>query len=260
MNCKNCNSSIESKQHFCANCGAKIITEKITIAGIFDQVNEEFLNLDNKLLRTFKVLSLSPEKVVVSYIEGLRKRYVNIISYLAISLTLLGFQFFLIKRFFGDQLTSTAGTTGNPQIDEFALKLNDIVSDYIGPITVIFIPIMALATFFVFSKKIKFNYAEHIIINTYTTAHYNIIMVLIFLALLPFGININYSFGVITLITYLYLGYSFKRIFKVGYLEALARTILSLIIYSLFTGFLIVLAGFIFGIAYVLINKDTLNI
>ena len=58
-------------------------------------INEQFLNIDNKFLKTFFHLFTKPDVVIGGFINGTRKKYINVIQYLAISLTLLGVQLFI---------------------------------------------------------------------------------------------------------------------------------------------------------------------
>jgi len=43
--------------------------------------------------------------VVGGYIDGIRKKYLNPISYYAIAISLAGVLFFLLKEFFADQMS-----------------------------------------------------------------------------------------------------------------------------------------------------------
>ena len=88
MNCKNCNLLISDKDNFCNSCGAKVIRNRLTIKSLFEDFSEQFLNYDNKFLQTFLHLFTKPEVVIDGYINGTRKKYVNVISYFAIALTL----------------------------------------------------------------------------------------------------------------------------------------------------------------------------
>ncbi|PHR71636.1 MAG: hypothetical protein COA67_06375 [Lutibacter sp.] len=66
--------------------------------------NEQFLNYDNKFLQTFIHLFTKPEVVIDGYINGTRKKYVNVISYFAIAITLSGLQMFILNKFFPEML------------------------------------------------------------------------------------------------------------------------------------------------------------
>lgn len=90
MNCKNCNTNLAVEQNYCFECGAKVIRNRLTLANIFSEVKEHLFQYDNKLLQTFILLFKKPEAIIVSYIEGVRKRYVNPISFFGVALTLSG--------------------------------------------------------------------------------------------------------------------------------------------------------------------------
>jgi len=98
INCKNCNTQLDTKSEFCNTCGGKVIRNRLTFKNLFEHLSETFFNYDNKLLRTFIDLFKNPEVAIDGYISGIRKRYVNPISYMGIALTLSGVTFFVMKK------------------------------------------------------------------------------------------------------------------------------------------------------------------
>ena len=100
MNCKNCHTKLPLDSDFCNSCGGKVIRNRLTFRNLFEHISETFFNYDNKLLRTFIDLFKKPELVIDGYIEGVRKRYVNPISFFGISLTLSGLSIFIIKKYY----------------------------------------------------------------------------------------------------------------------------------------------------------------
>ena len=76
MECKNCSSQLQENDDYCNSCGAKVIRNRLTLKNLFEHFGEEFLNYDNKFLRTFIRLFRKPEDVIGSYINGTRKKYV----------------------------------------------------------------------------------------------------------------------------------------------------------------------------------------
>ncbi|AUC82244.1 DUF3667 domain-containing protein [Lacinutrix sp. Bg11-31] len=70
---------------------------------LFEDFAYRYMNYDNQFLKTFYLFT-SPEKVIGSYINGTRKKYVNVINYFTIVLTLFGLQLFIMNIFFKDAL------------------------------------------------------------------------------------------------------------------------------------------------------------
>ena len=98
MNCKNCHTDLQENDDYCKNCGGKVIRKRLSFKNLFEHLSETFFNYDNKLLRTFVQLIKNPEDVIVGYINGVRKKYINPISFFGLSLTLSGFLFLLLKN------------------------------------------------------------------------------------------------------------------------------------------------------------------
>ena len=99
MDCKNCQNSLSQKDDYCNVCGAKVIRNRLTVKNLWADFAEQFLNYDNKFLKTYLALFKKPEDVIGSYINGTRKKYVNVISYFAIAVTLSGIQLFILRKF-----------------------------------------------------------------------------------------------------------------------------------------------------------------
>ena len=81
MHCKNCNTALTKTQNYCFECGAKVIRNRLTIKNLLAHFSEQFLNYDNNFLKTFLHLFTKPEVVIGGYIDGTRKKHVNVIPY-----------------------------------------------------------------------------------------------------------------------------------------------------------------------------------
>ena len=204
MNCKNCNKVLVDSQKYCDECGAKIIQNRLTPKVIAAQINEQFLSIDNKLLKTFIDLFKRPEVVINGYINGTRKRYIDVLEYFAVSLTLAGIQVFLMTTFFRDaigfdsQLNQTIQSMPGRENNPFAGIESDIFTKYQGLIYILTVPLSALGTWLAYfiTRNRKYNYTEHLVVNLYysgqiiiITAVFSILfyyLVLIMLLFLPY--------------------------------------------------------------------------
>ncbi|WP_175487073.1 DUF3667 domain-containing protein [Zunongwangia mangrovi] len=59
---------------------SKKIDSRLDLKLVFEEFSTIFFNIDNTFLKTFTTLFKAPEKVIDSYITGVRKRYLNVIS------------------------------------------------------------------------------------------------------------------------------------------------------------------------------------
>ena len=125
MDCKNCNISIKDNDNFCPSCGGKVIRNRLTIKNLLAYFSEQFLNYDNKFFQTFIHLFTKPELVIGGYIDGVRKKYINPINFLAISLTLSGVYFF----FFRDKLKQFVNNS-DFYISEGQQKLTEEITNF----------------------------------------------------------------------------------------------------------------------------------
>lgn len=155
MNCKNCYNDLVRNSDYCNYCGGKVIRNRLTIKNLFEHISETFFNYDNKLLKTFIDLFKKPEIVIDSYVKGVRKRYVNPISFFGIILTLNGLNIFLITKFYkkyldasnliGDLDSATDQTT--KKIMEMS---SDISLEYASLLFSLLIPFVAFLSWIVF--------------------------------------------------------------------------------------------------------------
>lgn len=171
MDCKNCERPLRTDYSFCSNCGAKIIRHRLTFKNLWYDVTERYFNVDNTFFRTFWHLFTKPANVIDGYVKGVRKKYLNPISYLAIALTLSGVIIFLIRKFFDNQIDwgSLSSTSA-----EFGTKWKELTFDYSSLFFLMYIPILAFAAFLSFRKE-KYNLTEYIVTYIYILAQYSIL-------------------------------------------------------------------------------------
>jgi len=158
--CKNCNFPVGAYS-YCPDCGAKKIRNRITFKNLVQEFSDRFLNLDNSLIRTFLHLFSKPKDVIDGFINGLRKRYLNVFSYFAISLTIASLYTFILKKYKHDIFMNT---TGSKEQIEMTKITSDFSFEYQSVISFLIIPILALISRLVFLNYKKYNLTEHFVI------------------------------------------------------------------------------------------------
>ncbi|MFD1063963.1 DUF3667 domain-containing protein [Winogradskyella litorisediminis] len=248
MNCKNCNKPLLDTQKYCDECGAKVIKNRLTPTVLVHQINEEFISIDNKFLQTFVNLYKNPEDVINRYIDGTRKRYINVLQYFAIGLTLAGIQFYIMQRFFPEQFDFS--NIFNQEINEsnqsFQEKLNEVLGDggnFQSFAYIISVPFSAISTWLTyrFTGFKKFNFTEHVVINLYYSGQIIITTSIFYIITSVLGIGLIYSSTIISITTFFYQCYVFKKVTNESSLETFAKIVVSYFVIAIQAVILIVL-------------------
>jgi hypothetical protein len=188
MECKNCSNILPTDSNFCPNCGAKVISYRLTFKNLWHEVIEGFFELDNTFFRTFIHLFTKPAEVIDGYISGIRRKYLNPISYFGIALTLSGLAIYLMQKVLDVKMDLDVFNQGvNPELNQ---KIMPIIMDFSSLVFVLFIPIFGIAGLLTFNKK-RYVFSEYLIVFLYTLAHWSIFSFPISLIMMIFTPN-NY--------------------------------------------------------------------
>jgi len=226
-NCKNCKSQIEDSSNFCTECGAKIIRNRLTLKNLFASFSEQFLDYDNKFLQTFINLFTRPEDVIGSYIDGTRKKYVNAISFFAITLTISGLYLLFVQKYFPDFMDASSFYEDEAQ-QKITKEISKITFEYNSLLYFILIPIIALVSRIVFYDK-KYNLTEHTVIYLYSLSFWSLVSSLLNTILLFIYPEVFIWVGlVIFFLMFVYHGYILKRIFSLNVSGLLIKTLIFL--------------------------------
>lgn len=160
MNCLNCNT--ETQGGFCYNCGQKTSTSRFSSQHIFknDIASKFYSFFKNPAFFTLKELATRPGDSIREYLLGKRVDHMN---YMSLFLLLSGIGV-LIDEYTHFSLAdvTTNDDAGKKMLANYFNFVRDNPKTYIA----ITIPIVAVFTF-LFFKKSKFNFSEHLILNIY---------------------------------------------------------------------------------------------
>ncbi len=229
MACKNCNQPLKTDHSYCSHCGAKVIRNRLSFKNLWYDITERYFNLDNTFLKTFWHLFTKPEVVIMGYIDGVRKRYLNPIGYFGIALTLSGLLVFLIRKVFMDDIGMDIFDIGADQ--QVFRDVFDSAMDFQAFVFVILIPMLAFPSWLLFNSQ-RHIFSEHLVSFTYIQAHYTIATFPISILVLSVAPNTYTSYGVINvLVMLLYSLYVFKRITSYGLGQFLFRAAVFLLLF-----------------------------
>lgn len=231
MNCKNCQIELPKNSDFCNSCGGKVIRNRLTFRNLFEHISETFFNYDNKLLRTIIDLIKQPEAVIGGYIDGIRKRYVNPISFFGLTLTLVSLEWLILQKFFPHLLNmSSLATNGN---ENFMEGIFDFIQKYSSILMMLYIPLYAIISRTVFFDNKKYNYTEHVVAYIYILSIISIFGLVLNIICVLLGYDLGAVSYINLLIQVLYISYCFKRLYNLTKLEIAARACLSFIVYAI---------------------------
>lgn len=245
-------------------CGAKIVKKRLTMRSIAADINEQFLNIDNKFLKTFIHLLTKPDVVINGFIGGTRKKYLNVIQYFAIALTLVGIQVFLMNTFFKDAMELDPDMFNPLAIDPKTQKDNPFnnmkyedFNNYQSVYYTLSVPFSAISTYFAYwiAGLRQFNFTEHLVFNLYYSGEVIIINAFLIIGLLCVGVDfmtINYISSALIVV---YFFYALMRVFKTSWLMTFAQFLLTMLVLGIV--FFIVIVLLVIVIALFVIAKKT---
>lgn len=237
--CPNCGN--EFTKNYCNNCGQKFIKGNLTIRMVLSDFIQNVFLFDSTLYRTLIGLLISPGKLVTSYIEGKRKKYLQPFQFFLLFMTID----LLILSFLGDNFFESInnsfqlGTEGMTK----ALFAQSLVRKYLNILYFILTPIIAFYIHILY-KKIKYNYAEKLIFSIYIMG---ISFLLSSIAILLGQFNpFFYIFKSIVIFGYLpFAIWQFtNHTFFIGIIKALVTILLSYLTYVFFI--LIVVGAYVY--------------
>ena len=231
MNCKNCKTALHESDDYCRNCGGKVIRNRLTIKSLFHHISETYFNYDNKLLRTYLTLFSEPEEVIVGYINGTRKKYVDVIGYFALAITLSGLQLFFLSKLDMEMpgYYDTTTEMGKKQ-EAFTKAIYTFTTEYQALVLMLYIPFYALFAKLVFRKYKKFNYTELLVVFLYCQAHLSITSaVLIPLLSISDSMSLGLLSSLILPIQFIYFIYALKRVYELSTRQMFFRTLVFLL-------------------------------
>jgi len=229
MNCKNCAFLLTPNDNYCPNCGGKVIRNRLTIKNLLEHFSEQFLNYDNKFLQTFIHLFTKPEIVIEEYINGTRKKYVNVISYFAIAITVSGLYLVVINKLF-PEVMKLPGFMQSPGQAEFQSKNMAFVQEYQSLLMMLYIPFYALMAKLVFIGFKKYNFTELIVIFMYSQSQMAIFIAIGTIIIMAFGINFFITTLISIPIMIIYTGFCLYRLYKLNFQEMILRSLIFLIV------------------------------
>ncbi len=231
MNCKNCRTEILEQDDYCKSCGGKVIRNRLTFKNLFEHLSETFFNYDNKLLRTFVQLFKQPEDVIVGYINGVRKKYINPISFFGLALTLSGLSILIIKKFYIEYLDFSVLLEGTNVPDEIMKNISSESLEYNSLFYSILVPLFALISWITFLDK-KYNFTEHIIIYLYSMSLLSMLLVVLAQVALFFAPTYYLIFAIFSYpLMFVYNCYILIRIFKLSILQLILRSMIALFLF-----------------------------
>ncbi|WP_157962290.1 DUF3667 domain-containing protein [Winogradskyella aurantiaca] len=228
-NCKNCHTELIEGAEFCHNCGAKIIRNRLSFKNLFEHITETFLNYDNKLLRTIICLFTDPTDVIGGYVKGVRRKYVNPLSFFGLALTLSGLSIFILRKFYMNDIDfSMLVMENNPVNEDIFMSTQNSLQEYNSLFYSAMIPFFGLISWVVFLNK-SYNLTEHIVIYLYTMSLMSIISVVLSQVLLFINPDLYMVSGfAILLFTLFYHCRLFKQLFELSWGWLVIKTALFL--------------------------------
>ncbi|MDH7445699.1 DUF3667 domain-containing protein [Aquimarina sp. 2201CG14-23] len=248
MDCKNCNSTLIENADFCYGCGAKVIRERITTKKLRKDFFNDVVGWDNKYFKTLRIFFMHPDVVVKNYIDGTRKKFIAPFTFLAIGVGLITFLFNSFSEEYADLSSAMINDSFyetmfnsieridkekpesyftseeyNQKYIEFKnnqvetnKKYSEFTVKYFNIMVLLTMPLYTYMAFLTFGRK-RFNYAEHLVINSYIQG-FSTLSTLLFFGL-SFLVNPS-LYPISILVTIFYYMFTYKKMYEISWLRS----------------------------------------
>lgn len=260
MNCKTCNNPYENTAQYCSNCGAKIVDDRLSLKGTWEEFIGPFFSWDNNFWKTFFGLFKNPKDVLEAYISGARKKYFQPFSYIILYATIAVFfyKFFPMEIImdysegFSKDYSSTNPSGKAPKIDMKSYM--ETLMSYYNFFVLLLIPIYALTSYIIFNKR-GHNFFEHLVFNSYLQTNLGFISLVLQVILVNMlGMSFG-TYSILFLFLFIFFTlYAFKELYNQNLKQSIASGIKYLLLFFvLYIGII-----FAFSIIFFIIYAITL--
>lgn len=167
--CLNCQAESQPSQKFCSQCGQKLAMHRITLPHFLHDFFHALTHTDKGIFHLLKGMATRPGVVAREYIAGKRKKYFN------------PFTFFLILAglyVFSSSMSSDRFSNSEPKAEVLAripteegrqkyirgIAIGGFMNKHGNILAMIAVPFMAFIAW-LFYRKNRYNYAEHLTAN-----------------------------------------------------------------------------------------------
>lgn len=211
MKCLNCDS--EASGTFCFNCGQKTSTTRFSFKEIFknDIAKQYYSLVKSPIFFTLKELATRPGHSIREYILGKRVSHMNYMGLFLLLTTIAIFLDKYAKVTVADLATSIEDPNEKKLLNTFFTFVRE------NPKTYIFITIPIISVFtFLFFKKSKFFFSEHLILNIYKSSGLLIITKIVTLFSIVVS-NLTFLKTLNQIASYTVMAYSFWFLYQFFY-------------------------------------------
>ena len=222
--CKNCEARYAEVYNFCPNCSQKSALHRLTFHDIVHEGIHYFTHADKGLFQLIRDLFAKRGLVAFEYIAGKRKKYFPPLNF-----------FLLIAAVFVFVATQTEETwptnmlEAHPEIAQMTdaaekqhaigvyerkVKVSHFTTKYSNLMAMCSLPLTALV-FWLFYKKAKYNYIEHLVAGMYMLGFCILVYALL---ILPICFLLNFEDYVETLLFFM-LQFIYFAVFYYGFLR-----------------------------------------
>ncbi len=228
----------------CDHCYKRIETERLSEGYLWKDALNNLFNLERGLFFTFYWLLRSPEKVIHTFVDGNRHRYMNPFRFLLFAATFIVLSEAILENTTSYTLFSLEGSD-----DASSKVIGDFMKNYMNVIILFSVPFYTIGSW-IFFRKPKWNLAEHLVVNAYAISMIVLLSSIVSLIAYPFGNTVASGVERISQLLNFFLAYVYIETWSYNWWKGLLKMMLSFALSSILAG------AFIFSLFYLL---DVLN-
>src|SRR2546425_4919505 len=234
--CRNCDADLTVGQAYCANCGQKIVSTRLTLHEIGHDLVHAFVHADRSILALVRMLLVRPGTVALDYVQGKRKRHFGPFAFLAVTVGIASAAIVLTGFH--------AVSSNNPN------AVADFLQKHINLVFLAEVPLLTA-----FSRLLDlhgvFTFAEHLVLATYTVSmrvlFATIVLIPVWYIFSPGGVAASYLYYAYLSIWPIYFGFATSQFLQRQHVLSWCKGILAAILTWASTQGLATLAGFVFS-------------
>jgi hypothetical protein len=198
ISCKNCGHNFHG--NYCPECSQSAHVKRVDAHFFLHDIPHSIFHVDKGFFYTFKELIVRPGHSIRAYLEGKRARHFRPLAYLLLLSTIStlidkGLNYLIVQENLANGVQ---------------VKVHlPFLYQYISLFFMLMIPIMSFVSWLVFRHQ-KYNYWEHLLLETYIVAQFNIVLIFIHLGVY-FKLGGNFTPYLVAY--FLYVGFAYEQFF-----------------------------------------------